>query len=179
MKSTFLNEIIDQTSIEVKATRQQTIDRLMALSGFLRDKDSNDSCLLFDCDKKGRISIDYPHRRRQADFRIYYVEGEVTEKDGRTVVNIYSIHSRFTSFLMMFFAVAVALMLAITVYITTATKGNILPGGEELLTLALGSLLVFWEIACVARQKKNKARDLELMKKAVTDRITAVERWDD
>lgn len=104
MKS--IDKIIDEITIEVDESYQETISKLRQQNGKCSVTDSNQQNLMFYCSKKGKMGIvnaDYFGRRHvyidrfclnELRARTYYVMGKVLNENNKTVVKIYSVYSR-------------------------------------------------------------------------------------
>ncbi len=179
MKSTFFTKIIDKTEIEIDTSYSLTIQRLKAQQGICRETDSRDIKLEFLCHNDGRLAVCNlsRHKKRLESDRLYSVVGEVTEGENKTKITIYSIYNR--GYLLSDFIPFICIPTLIVFCLCTAFLSN-----YEFTTVQLYSML-FGIISLILlpgrrhKEKRNKTRDLEIMKNEIIKRVNAIERWDD
>ena len=162
-------KVLDESVIEVNDTVKGTIEKFRQMRGNSYEEDCNEATLEFSCSKKGIIGVSNPASRH--DFgRSAFVVGEVTEHNGKTVVKMYSIYSRFTAASKAIKAILLVSFLAIYFLVSFLQFGEITPK-------ALYGFL-FLDFNQVRNEVIYKTEDLEKMKQMVIKRVKAVNNWD-
>ncbi|HIZ17407.1 MAG TPA: hypothetical protein H9675_07590 [Firmicutes bacterium] len=187
MKS--IDKIIDELTMEVDESYQETINKLRQQNGKCAVTDSNQRNLMFYCTKKGKMGIietDYfGHRRFYIDHlwlselrsRTYYVTGKVLTENGKTVVKIYSFYSR--AFLSnRIFGILLNVVFIVFLFAILFLSGNPITVKDILIIIALGLIFSVFDFA-IFKELKNKETDLEIMKNEIIKRVNAIKRWDD
>lgn len=183
MKFSKSTEIIDKQVIDVRETREKTIERLMAQRGRCRESDSQGTPLGFACTEEGEFAIYNSVSRRSGNrVRMYSVCGEVFSENGKTKVAIYAVHHRparrgkwvtlFATLIIWGWSVLQALFSPPEADTSVLTR-YILVG-----SLVMVGIII---IAFTTNRKEEqfRTRDIEIMKNEVIKRIEAVERWDE
>lgn len=183
MKFSKSTEIIDKQIIEVRETREKTIERLIEQRGRCRESDSQGTPLGFTCTEDGELAVYNAVSRRSCNRdRMYSVRGEVFSENGKTKVAIYTVHRRPARW-----GKWVTLFAALIIWGWYILQALFSPPEADTSVLTryilVGSLVtVGIIIAAFSTNKKEeqfRAQDIEIMKNEVIRRIEAVERWDE
>ncbi len=183
MKFSKSTEIIDKQIIEVRETREKTIERLIEQRGMCRESDSQGTPLGFTCTEDGELAVYNAVSRRSGNRdRMYSVRGEVFSENGKTKVAIYTLHHRsarwgkwitlFSALIVWAFYILRALFWEPEVDTSVMTR-YILVGSFVMVGIII--------IAFSTNKKEGqyKTQDIDIMKNEIIKRIEAVERWDD
>lgn len=182
MKSTFFTKIIDTTEIEVKADYNVTIERLKIQQGKCRETDSRHINLEFMCHDDGRFCVCNcsRHKKRREFNRLYSVIGQVETEQDKTKVKIYSLYNRWYHIDQIFTAILFPL-LVLSVGIKFYSEYFI-----EYGFTSVPIFLVIYLLLCIYlfpskifKEKRNKTKDLEIMKNEIIKRVKAVDKWED
>ncbi len=180
MKFPKFYDILDETVIEVDADFPATVERMQSTQGICHETDGNQYPLQFTCDKKGHIRVDSLPSRHPSNSRLNFVVGEVVERDGKTVVKIYSVHDRSSKvFRYVEWVVYIALFCAFLVFIAFSLKQGTPLSRKDMIAMVLFPLLLFTIPFRTKKDAQNQPRDLEIMKTEVVNRVHAVDRWDE
>ena len=168
-------KVLDESVIEVNDTVKGTIEKFRQMRGNSYEEDCNEATLEFSCSKKGIIEVSNPASRH--DFgRSAFVVGEVTEHNGKTVVKMYSIYSRFTAVSKAIKSILLVSFLAIYFLVSFLQFGEITP--KALYVVLLGVPFFFFCFNQDRNEVIYKTEDLEKMKQMVIKRVKAVNNWD-
>lgn len=176
MKSTFFKEYFDEVVLEVDDSYQGTIRKLQAQQGICSEEASEGDLLVFRCDKKGKFRIDTNVDRRRnsiSDFRPYYVEGRVLEKDGKTVVEISSVFDKTNLFFQYFKLATLGISLVLGIILGVASETFFSTGTIILFALSAGLLFSFF-----FNNAEQRSSDLNLMREQVIRRVENMKRWE-
>ncbi|MBQ7302377.1 MAG: hypothetical protein IJW89_02205 [Clostridia bacterium] len=183
MKFSKSTKILDKQVIDVRETREKTIERLMAQRGRCRESDSQGTPLGFSCTEDGEFTIYNSVSRKSGNrVRMYSVRGEVFSENGKTKVAIYTVHHRPARW-----GKWVTLFAALLIWGWYILQALFSPPEADTSVLTryilVGSLVtVGIIIAAFSTNKKEeqfRTQDIEIMKNEIVRRIEAVEHWDD
>ncbi len=177
MKRSKYKQILDETSITLKESRNVVIDRLIQQNGSCRSNDTYGGYLCFRCDKNGRFRVDDSGNSRYSDrYRTHYVEGEVLEENGKTVVKIYSVHSKMLK-IVRYVTTIIAAIYCICAFILMSYLDSGI--STKLVVAVLPVAFVYFIVfSRMNKESKNKSVDFEIMKQEVINRVEAVKLWD-
>ena len=182
MKSNIFIKVLDEATIEVDVNYNDMLYRLRCLQGWCRDIDEISASLAFLCNKWGRMRVDnIPNRtRRDSDnlfVRRYYVKGRVINKNGKTVIKIYSVHNRLREFSSYFVFLLTLLILAVFGVLKLYTMQPFSYREIILAGLLLTASLI--PIFITTHEDDNYVEILEKLKNEMLKRIEAARRWND
>lgn len=176
MKSTFFKEYFDEVVLEVNDTYQGTINKLRAQQGICSEEAGDGDKLIFQCTKKGKFWIDANLDGRyesMSDYRPYYVEGRVLEKDGKTIVEICSVFDKSNLFYQ-YFKLA-TWVISLVAGIILGIAGEMFFSTSTIILFALSAALL---ISYLFGGSEYRSSDLNLMREQAIRRVEAIERWD-
>lgn len=168
-------KILEETTVESSVGFDETIAKLRLQQGPCSDEDSIGVRKWFSCTKKGVVrftisSGDY-------GYGIYSVEGRVVEQNGKTLVKIYCLKSRYQKWDRIASIITGILLI---VFITIqAIKEHVIFQKETLVLLLVWIFSVASTIYNTKRLEKNKNFDFEVFKNEIIERVEAIKRWDD
>ena len=168
-KSTFFTKYTEEATIEVNASLQDTIDRLVQQEGVCRERFCNKGQLFFTCSEKGDISLN-------AGGSLYVI-GKVLCENGKTVVKIYSVRSK--AYLINHFVSIGLELLLLAAYLAVKLRYGEPVDIKEIILLLL--IIISVPFFCFSLKKRNESKeaDTEKMVLEITRRVEAIERWDD
>ncbi len=174
MKSTKAKEILEETSLTLKESRADVISKLMQMQGCCRNEDSQKETLFFSCYKDGTFYVNTNYRRREN--KTYYIQGEVVEENGKTIIKIYSVHEK-TNVVFRFITLAFILLCIIGI-ILLYFYADILLAKELFASIATFAVVLIIFLYKGKNEVKNKNVDFDIMKQEVINRVEAVKNWD-
>lgn len=177
MKSTFFKEYFDEVILEVNDSYQGTINKLQAQQGICSEEAGDGDKLVFRCSKKGKFRIDADLDSRNStisDYRPYYVEGRVLEKDGKTIVEICSVFDKSNLFYQYFQLVSLLISLVAGIILGLASESFFSTSTIILLAFS-GAMLISFLLS----GSEQRTSDLNLMREQAIRRVEAIERWDE
>lgn len=178
MKSTFFKTVKQEKSMELKTDIKKLIKRLQSLENRCYTPDGNDNCLDFFCSDKGRLSVSGLHESKSlSSIRSTYTIGQLEEKDGKTLLKIYSVNDR-SAIITKYITIIIYAIMFIFMIIDTFLSGNGI-SIKEIFGVFLGVLLVIVLFSDMHSEQKNSDSDLKIMTEEIERRVTAAERWDD
>lgn len=178
MKSNCFYTVLDETTLELDVSLEDTISRLRKQQGVCRESDSDGTALEFICTRKGYLRI-YDIVRpssRSSIHRMYYLRGQVVSENGKTKITYATVYDRteiVTRWISIIFEV---LLLILCVAIQIFNRAPVM----EYMFFAL--CLVISVGITLSRTKSEvggKTTDIEIMKKELQNRVEAVSRWND
>ncbi len=186
MKSTIFRKILDQNSVVINVPPKETIRRLCAQNGFSYEEDHLNYSYHFYCNKRGKFIIDTYQRRRnggsfsashsEASFRTYHIMGEVLDEQGKSKINIYSIHNRLNTSVLLF-DLLLDLIFTIPLYLIslvitaeTSWKFFIILGGLVMISGGLFRLI---------SDHNHHPKELGTMKEIAFRKVESAKRWNE
>ena len=173
MKSTFFNEILDETTIQVNDSYQDTINKLRLQNGLCRKTNFDEEKLRFKCSKKGKIIVDNNSLLSYIGGYKYYAAGEVLVEDGKTVVKVYSINARYRVIFHSLIAVLLTLLFIASFSLFILNR-SILRLLKTLCVFIFAAVDIWGVISEVRRIGVN----LDLMKDEIIKRVEAINHWE-
>lgn len=183
MKSNIFIKVLDETTIEVDVNYNDMLYRLRCLQGWCRDIDGIGRVnLTFLCNRWGRMRVDNIPNRNKSDaddifVRSYYVKGRVINKNGKTVIKIYSVHNRLREFSSYFVFLLTLLILAVFGVLKLYTMQPF--SYREIILAGLLLLTSLIPIFITTHEDDNYVEILEKLKNEMLKRIEAARRWND
>jgi hypothetical protein len=168
-------KILEEITIESSVGVEETIAKLREQQGPCSDEDSMGIRKWFSCSKKGVMR--FTTSSGDYGYGVYSVEGRVIEQNGKTLVKIYCLKSRYQKLDRTISVISVVLFIVFA--IVRAILDQTILQDETLLLLFLWIFSVSITIHNTRRMENNKEKDLEIFKNEIIERVEAIKRWDD
>ena len=174
MKSTFFNEILVETTMQVNDSYQGAINKLRLQNGRCSNRGKNGEFFRFKCSVKGKMTIDNDVPVIFVGGSKYYAAGEVLVEDKKTVVRVYSAHNRLRLAVRIFITFLFALLLIAGIQ-TYPFTNSLLVAVLKILCIAV---MLVCDIVMIVKEGRKKTTDLELMKDEIIKRVEAINHWE-
>lgn len=170
MQSSFYKTVLDKTVIPIAHTRaKDAIDRLRQLNTASQRPDDLDDTLFVSCSKKGRVRVS------PDGYSSAYLQGDITEENGKTALTVYAVHDR--SRLLIRIAVAVFCILICTILLYLEMSFAL---GRPFFWISVGFLVVdiIDSLLCLFHAKQYQEKGYDQMENELRKRIDIIEKWE-
>lgn len=185
MKSNWCRKVLKEEVVEIKDTLPKTIEKLRSLNQIGRERDCNDDCFRFVCNKKGTFSISHCFESEAYKIafvhqwdREYYIYGKVFEQSGRTYIKYQQVYNRLIDFGLLFLLVFALMLIICGIIITKFYELSQFWNFAFIIMLIPFVALGIDSIKCRKKRKDYKNYDFDKMEKELIRRIDAVNNWD-
>lgn len=186
MKSTIFRKVLNEEYIEINKSVPETIRALCEISGVSRETFPEDTGILFNCSKKGKIKVSI-YRRNMPKYRfremgdnmypLYYVYGRVISKENKTYIKTNSVFKKSEIYTEIFWSILALLFFPIYILFMLGTEPIKIP--IILVSLVLGFFLSINSYSSIPLRKSRGLTMLPHMENEVKKRVEIIEQWED
>ncbi len=186
MKSTIFRKVLNEEYIEVNKSVPETIKALCEISGASRETFPEDTTILFNCSKKGKIKVSI-YRRNLPRYRfretgdnmypLYYVYGRVISKDNKTYIKTNSVFKKSEIYTEIFWSVLALLVFPIYILFTLTTEPFKFP--IMFVSIVIGFFISLDFCSSIPLRKSRGLTMLPHMENEVKKRVEIIEQWED
>lgn len=167
---------IKQGKLEVFASRNDTIDKLMQLQGLCKGvKASSGNLINFYCNKNGKIKIECYEKRLKFDLKnsriLCKLYGTITECNNQTYINYFtslkisSFSARISFFLIAIVILALFLLLPVDKI-------------KVLIVIVCLIIALIFQVVSILKEKSNPHMNSETLIKVLEDKINIINNWE-
>lgn len=191
LKKGLRQAILEEGTVEVKATVEQTIQRLEEMELTAASGDTHPLPMCCICDRKGRICVTRYSASRgltddmaYADDLSFRLQGQVYSEEGRTLVHYQVVHSRgtrlgMTILLGLFAALAVTALALVAFSLFSGARITTVKDKEFLLAVGMGLLSLLVTLLTRRGHRVPPNAPPPQLKAFFLRRLEAVERWEE
>jgi len=165
-----------QGNLEVYASKNDTINRLVQLQGICKDaNDRNGGLINFYCNKYGKIKIECYEKRLKLNLKnskiLTKLYGSVTERNHKTYIDYFTALKISSIFSRISFLLIAVVVLALFL---------ILPVDKIRVLVVIVCLIVIliFQIFSIIKEKNNPHIDSETLIKVLEDKVNIINNWE-
>lgn len=167
---------IEQGKLEVRASKNETINRLIQLQGLCKDvNDRNGGLIHFYCNKNGKIKIECYEERLKLNFNhskiLTKLYGVVTECNNKTYIDYFTSLKNSSVFARISFLLT-AIVIAAVFMLLPVDKSKVL------VVIVCCIIALAFQIISILKEKSNPHIDSVTLVKVLEDKVDTVNNWE-